>query len=88
MKNRMIGMILLLTGWIVLFPELLYELSICTIGWYENGNFVEYSIEDAVEEDLLKDMPVDELKKIGAENNIEVVYESAILEFIKKKAKP
>lgn len=88
MKKRIIGMILLLTGWIVLFPELLYELNICTVCWYENGHFEEYSIEEAVEKDLLQDMPEEELGKIGADNDIEVVYKSAILERIKKKAKP
>ncbi len=82
------GAILLLTGWIVIFPELLYELNICTVCLLENGTYVEYSIEEAARADLLQDMPKDELQKIGADNGVDIVYESALLKLLKKKAKP
>lgn len=88
MKRKWMGAILLLTGWIVIFPELLYELNICTVCLLENGTYVEYSIEEAARADLLQDMPKDELQKIGADNGVDIVYESALLKLLKKKAKP
>lgn len=88
MKKKILGIVLVLAGWIVLFPELLYGMGICTVSCSENGEWVEYSLENAARADLLPDQPAKELYDIGLEQGSIVIYKSAFLEMLKKKAKP